>query len=89
MSAMYTVGEQTWFTGIKSLLPGHYMLVNPRRPHRSPWWDLPDHRRRPGAHPERYYIDKTRELLENSVRLRLRSDVLSALISAAASTAAP
>jgi asparagine synthase (glutamine-hydrolysing) len=75
MSAMYTVGVETWFAGIRRLLPGHYMLVTPDDLTVRQWWDLPDYEDEPGAHSEHYYVNKTRELLEDSVHLRLRSDV--------------
>lgn len=75
MDAMYTTGEHTWFTGIKRLLPGHYMLVTPEGMKVRQWWDVPAQEDEVGARPERSYINKTRELLEDSVRLRLRSDV--------------
>ncbi|HST03106.1 MAG TPA: asparagine synthase (glutamine-hydrolyzing) [Chloroflexia bacterium] len=75
MSAMYTVGEQTWFAGINRLLPGHYMVVTPDGINIRQWWDLPATEDAPGAHPEQHYVKQVRELLEDSVRLRLRSDV--------------
>ncbi len=75
MNAMYTTGEHTWFRGINRLLPGHFMVVTPDGLTIRQWWDLPSQENDLGLHPERYYIDKTRELLEDSVRLRLRSDV--------------
>lgn len=75
MNAMYTVGEDTWFSGIKRLLPGHYMLVDRDGLRIQRWWDLPEREDEPGEHTERYYVERTREILEDSVRLRLRSDV--------------
>ncbi|HET9494813.1 MAG TPA: asparagine synthase (glutamine-hydrolyzing) [Chloroflexia bacterium] len=75
MSAMYTTGEHTWFEGIKRLLPGHYLWATPEGLEVRQWWDLPAGEEEPGARPERYYVEKTRALLEDSVRLRLRSDV--------------
>src|SRR5437870_5631539 len=74
MNAMYTTGEQTWFEGIKRLLPGHYMLTDASGLRMRQWWDLPDAEEPPGERPERYYVQRTRESLEDSVRLRLRSD---------------
>jgi asparagine synthase (glutamine-hydrolysing) len=75
MSAMYTTGEQTWFEGIKRLLPGHYLSVTPDGLQVRQWWELPASEEEPGARPERHYVERTRALLEDSVRLRLRSDV--------------
>ena len=75
MSAMYTTGEHTWFDGIKRLLPGHYLSATPEGLEVRQWWDLPAGEEEPAARPERYYVGKARALLEDSVRLRLRSDV--------------
>ena len=75
MSGMYTTGQHTWFEGIHQLLPGHFMLVGPDGLKTCRWWDLPAHEDEFGHRPERYYIHRTRELLEDSVRLRIRSDV--------------
>jgi asparagine synthase (glutamine-hydrolysing) len=75
MNAMYTRGEHTWFTGIKRLLPAHWLLAEPGGLRVMQWWDVPAHEEPLGKRPERYYIEKTRALLEDSVRLRLRSDV--------------
>jgi asparagine synthase (glutamine-hydrolysing) len=75
MNAMYTTGEHTWFQGIKRLLPGHYLLVSPDGLTVRRWWDIPAHEDEPGEKSESFYVRRTRELLEDSVRLRLRSDV--------------
>lgn len=75
MSAMYTTGEHTWFRNVKRLLPGHFMLVEPDGLKVRQWWDVPASEDELGLRPERSYIRKTRELLEDSVQLRLRSDV--------------
>ena len=75
MNAMHTTGEHTWFEGIRRLLPGHYMLADPDGLRVKQWWDIPAHEDPPGKRRERFYIERTRELFEDSVRLRLRSDV--------------
>src|SRR5919204_239102 len=75
MNAMYTTGEHTWFEGIKRLLPGHYMLADEGGLQVRRWWDVPNAEDPPGARPEKYYVRRAREILEDSVRLRLRSDV--------------
>src|SRR5919198_6212109 len=76
MNAMYTTGEHTWFEGIKRLLPGHYMLADEEGGLQvRQWWDIPNAEDPPGKRPEKYYVRRAREILEDSVRLRLRSDV--------------
>ncbi len=75
MNAMYTTGDHTWFEGIKRLLPGHYMLADSDGLQIKQWWDIPNAEDAPGQRSEQYYINRTREIFEDSVRLRLRSDV--------------
>lgn len=75
MNAMFTTGEHTWFDGIKRLLPGHYILADSSGLQVQQWWDAPDSEDPIGKHDESYYVSTTRALLEDSVRLRLRSDV--------------
>ncbi|HUS16553.1 MAG TPA: asparagine synthase (glutamine-hydrolyzing), partial [Chloroflexia bacterium] len=73
--AMYTAGSHTWFEGISRLQPGEYMLVDARRGLRvARYWDLPAHEDAPGRR-ESSYVEEVRSLLEDSVRLCLRSDV--------------
>ena len=75
MNAMYTTGDHTWFQGIKRLLPGHFIVVEPGGLRIEKWWSVPTEEDLAGEHTEQHYIGTTRELLEDSVRLRLRSDV--------------
>ncbi|HEX8599657.1 MAG TPA: asparagine synthase (glutamine-hydrolyzing) [Chloroflexia bacterium] len=75
MNAMFTTGEHTWFEGVKRLLPGHYMVADGHGLQVKQWWDTPTSEDPIGKHDESYYVSRTRELLEDSVRLRLRSDV--------------
>jgi asparagine synthase (glutamine-hydrolysing) len=62
---------QTFFEGIESLPPAHRLVVDVRtgRPTVAPWYDLPTAETRP-ADPAVFGT-----LLEDAVRLRLRSDV--------------
>ncbi|MEO8287212.1 MAG: asparagine synthase (glutamine-hydrolyzing) [Chloroflexota bacterium] len=75
MNAMHTTGEHTWFGSINRLLPGHFIEVKPDGLTMQSWWDLPSDEQPLGRHSEQYYVKNTRALLEDSVRLRLRSDV--------------
>lgn len=80
MSEIFTfwcpAGEETVFTGVKQLLPGHYMevtasgLAAPQS-----YWSLPFYPDEPGLFSEEEYSEGLRELLIDSVRLRLRADV--------------
>lgn len=75
MNAMFTTGAHTWFEGVERLLPGYFMVASARGLSIRRWWDVPTAEDALGARPESGYIAETRGLLEDSVRLRLRSDV--------------
>ncbi|MDA8325020.1 MAG: asparagine synthase (glutamine-hydrolyzing), partial [Nitrospiraceae bacterium] len=70
-----TIGPNTLFQGIKKLLPGNYLILDEKTP--APrvreYWDLDfqmDY-----DHTEAYFTDRLRFLLEDAVKIRLRSDV--------------
>ena len=73
MSVGYTPTENTLFQGIFKLKPGHSMTIANGQVTTKQYWDLKFDRQQDLG--EAYYIEKTRELLEDAVRLRLRSDV--------------
>jgi asparagine synthase (glutamine-hydrolysing) len=71
----YGAGEDTLFTGIRKLMPGHYLLLAEGRLEIVPFWDVPA---APVSQPpldERDYIAECRARLEETVRMRLMSDV--------------
>jgi asparagine synthase (glutamine-hydrolysing) len=73
--------EETFFEGIRQLPPAHYLtLVNRGRGdwklNITRWWDLDIKDRRENTSlGDGEYADAFHELLEDSIRLRLRSDV--------------
>lgn len=75
----YTSGEQTMFRGIRQLMPGHHLRLDLResRPEIEVrrYWDVP----RPGENrldiSEQDWVVETRRRLEETVRMRLMSDV--------------
>lgn len=70
----YTSGEQTLFTGIRKLMPGHHLTLSPEQLSIQRYWDIPE----PSAAPQRdeqSWIRECRERLETTVRMRLMSDV--------------
>ncbi len=71
----YLAGEQTFYSGIRKLMPGHWMEVDPSGQVRiERYWDLPvtpSERSR----PESYYVQTFREMLEQAVSSHLMSDV--------------
>jgi len=74
----YTSGDQTLFAGIKKLMPGHHLTLElagdtPRLTIKQ-YWDVPE----AGAAVERddsSWIAELRQRLEETVRMRLMSDV--------------
>lgn len=75
LTFQYVLGPNTLFRGISKILPGHYQIIN-LGSHKtqtvkywSPDFSVDTH------HTEVYFIYKLRELLEDSVRIQLRSDV--------------
>jgi asparagine synthase (glutamine-hydrolysing) len=69
----YTLNDKTWLKDINRLLPGHYLILDSRGLNRYKYWE-------PNlavnySSSEQATKDKLRSLLEDSLRLRLRSDV--------------
>jgi asparagine synthase (glutamine-hydrolysing) len=71
----YLSGSETFYEGIRKLMPGHWLEINERGELRiEQYWDLsvaPEERVR----DESYYASAYRDLLENAVRSHLMSDV--------------
>ena len=71
----YLSGEQTFYRGIRKLMPGHWMEVDRSGQIRvEPYWDLPV-TESDRAQPESYYVQTYREMLEQAVNSHLMSDV--------------
>lgn len=70
----YSIDDQTWFAGVKKLMPGWTaeVTVEGRLALRQ-YWDPIDRFREPES--SNHYPDRIRSLLEDSVKLRMRSDV--------------
>jgi len=91
LSTRYTSGADTLFQGIHKLLPGHLLVFESGNIKTRQYWDVPRRGERsteslarpaPAADQrsaslsnERHPVARFRELLEESVRLRLMSDV--------------
>src|SRR5208283_3991571 len=71
----YLSGEETFYTGIRKLPPGHTLTITPGgKAEIKQYWDLD------ASHPhesrdESYYVRAYRELLEGAVQSHLMSDV--------------
>ena len=82
LSTRYTAGEDTLFRGIHKLLPGHLLVFEGGDIKTRQYWDVPtrghgsaNNRQRASQSAERHPVERFKELLEESVRLRLMSDV--------------
>ena len=77
LSTRYTSSAETLFSGIYKLLPGHRLVFEGDAIRITQYWDVPQDESREGhQHDERPdVVRQFRDLLEESVRLRLMSDV--------------
>ena len=71
----YLSSEETFYSGIRKLMPGHTLEVNNRGEiHVQQYWDLPcPSEEKPRS--EAYYVESYRDLLEGAVNSHLMSDV--------------
>jgi asparagine synthase (glutamine-hydrolysing) len=75
LSTRYTSGAETMFRGIHKLLPGHLLVFEDGAIHTRRYWDVPA-RGTAGPQPlDANPVDRFKELLEESVKLRLMADV--------------
>lgn len=73
LDLQYCLGDKTLFKGIKRLLPGHWLSWEEGRLQTGCFWDLdftPDK-----GLTEEQFVERLQELMDDAVRLRLRSDV--------------
>jgi asparagine synthase (glutamine-hydrolysing) len=76
LAFQFCLGERTLFRNIRRLEPGHYMTFRPSRdaePSIVRYWDF--NYEVDFHHTEDYFTEKLRGLLQDAVRLQLRSDV--------------
>src|ERR1700692_1943388 len=71
----YLSGEESFYAGIRKLLPGHTMTIGPHgQGDIRQYWDL-DTSETQESRDEDYYVRSYRELLEGAVQSHLMSDV--------------
>ena len=75
LSTRYTSGADTMFRGIYKLLPGHLMAFEGGTISTRQYWDVPTREPQRSEPSPLNAVERFRELLEESVRLRLMSDV--------------
>ena len=69
----YVPGEQTMFAGVDRLLPGHYKMVRDGKTIDHCYWDI--EYCEPDGRSECDYVEEATFLMQDAVRLQLRSDV--------------
>jgi asparagine synthase (glutamine-hydrolysing) len=77
LATRYTSSADTMFEDIYKLLPGHRLVFEGGRVRVTQYWDLPLEGPDPELErlPDRALVEQFRELLQESVRLRLMADV--------------
>ncbi|WP_374300548.1 asparagine synthase (glutamine-hydrolyzing) [Ferrovibrio sp.] len=73
LTFQYTLGENTLFKGIRQLLPGHALVCENGRIRVSRYWDV--NYAIDWSRNERWFSNRLSELLHDSMRMHLRSDV--------------
>lgn len=73
LTFQYTIGEKTLFKGVKGLLPGHTLVVEDGALTTSRYWDV--QYEVDWDHSPRYFENRFRELVADSMRMHLRADV--------------
>ncbi len=72
----YGSGELTMFEGVRKLMPGHTLLLDLNgEPRIRQYWDVPEPPSGPSSATDREWIFETRRRIEESVEMRLMSDV--------------
>ncbi|WP_094226522.1 asparagine synthase (glutamine-hydrolyzing) [Methanolobus psychrotolerans] len=69
----HNLADETMFQGVHKLMPGHTLTYSGGSIFISQYWDVPAHGN--NEFTEDYYVNKLRGLLEESVRIRLMSEV--------------
>jgi asparagine synthase (glutamine-hydrolysing) len=77
LAAGYISDERTLFRGIRKLMPGHHLTLDLAASNPAPeirrYWDIPEPK--PEERDEASWIRECRDRLEETVRMRLMSDV--------------
>jgi asparagine synthase (glutamine-hydrolysing) len=68
------ISEETFFAGIKQIVPSQYFVIKDGSITQRPYWNLGSYRK-PGSLSDELFASKFYQLFEDAVRIRLRSDV--------------
>jgi len=76
LSFRYPILSNTFFEGIKSLTPGHYLKIEKGEVKKVEYWDVSVHfKKQTEDKGEEYYIEKLKDILQSSVKYRMIADV--------------
>ena len=76
LSFRYPILDNTFFEGIRSLAPAHYLKLIDGTFEKIEYWNMTEKfKEQQTDKGERYYISRLQELLESAVTYRMRSDV--------------
>ena len=75
LTFQFVMGQPTMFKDILKVLPGHYMHIdlNDMRMEQIKYWEPDFHVDK--YHSETYFVEEVRNLLEDSIKIQMRSDV--------------
>ncbi len=76
MSFRYPILNDTFFNGVSSLAPAHYLKIQGNKINTVEYWNVSSKfKEQQNDKGEEYYLTKIRELLESSVKYRMIADV--------------
>lgn len=76
MSFRYPILNDTFFKGVSSLAPAHYLKIQGNKINTVEYWNVSSKfKEQQNDKGEEYYLTKLRELLESSVKYRMIADV--------------
>ena len=73
LTFQFTLGEKTLFKGIKKLEPGHMLTIKNRQILVQKYWEV--YYELDFGHTESFFVERVKELMDESIGLHLRSDV--------------
>tara|TARA_B100002019_G_scaffold115496_1_gene99333 strand:- start:8603 stop:10513 length:1911 start_codon:yes stop_codon:yes gene_type:complete len=73
LTFQFTLGDKTLFKGIKKLEPGHLLTIEKSQVSTKKYWEV--YYDIDFSHNEDYFIEKIQDLMDESIRLHMRSDV--------------
>ena len=73
LTFQFILGDKTLFKGIKKLEPGHLLTIEKSQLSTKKYWEV--YYDIDFSHNEDYFIEKIQDLMDESIRLHMRSDV--------------